>query len=141
VNKLEQEPTKPTKPASGRPVYDEAFYKSQRNNKSVDEFLKYCRELTAFVNKKGWGLEQKFNQSYCGFKAGFFNAFGIQWIGTKTFAFFVKLSEKDARKTKIPMTRYEEPWGQAVYFIEPGQTKVADFGPLFEAAYKKLSGD
>jgi hypothetical protein len=78
---------------------------------------------------------------YCGFKAGFFNAFGIQWIGTKTFAFFIKLSERDAKRTKIPMTRYEEPWGQAVYFIEPGKTKVADFGPLFEAAYRKLSGE
>ena len=140
VHKLEPEPSKPTKPVGGQPVYDEAFYKSERNNKSVEEFLKYCRELEAFVNKQGWDLQQKFNKSHCGFKAGFFNAFGIKWMGTKTFAFFVKLSEKEAKKCKIPMTRYEK-WGEAIYAIEPGKTKVADFGKLFEEAYRKLSGD
>ena len=140
VHKLEPEPSKPTRPVSGQPVYDEAFYKSERNHKSVEEFLKYCRVLEAFVNKKGWDLQQKFNKSYCGFRAGFFNAFGIKWVGTKTFAFFVKLSEKDARKSKIPMTRYEK-WKEAIYVIEPGKTKVADLGPLFEMAYRKLSGD
>ena len=141
VNWLEQEPAKPARPASGQAVYDEAFYKTQRNKNSVEEFLRYCRELEAFVNKKGWGLQPKFNKSYYVFNAGFFNAFGIQWIGTKTFAFFVKLPEKDARKTLIRMTRYEKLWKQAVYFIEPGKTKVATFGPLFEKAYKRLSGD
>ena len=143
VNTLELEPTKSPGGVHGRPLYDEAFYKSQRNHKTVEEFLKYCRELTAFVNKKGWNLQPKFTSYGCGFKAGFFNAFGIQWVGIKTFAFSMNLSEKDARQFKIPMTRYQK-WGKegtAHYFIEPGKTKVADFGPLFEAAYKKLSGD
>jgi len=142
VNTLELEPTKPPGGVHGRPVYDEAFYKSQRNHKSVEEFLKYCRELTAFVKRKGWNLQPRFTSSSCGFKAGFFNAFSIQWIGTKTFAFYVNLSEKDARQFKITMTRYQK-WGKegsAVYFIEPGERRVADFGPLFEAAYVKLSG-
>jgi hypothetical protein len=62
-------------------------------------------------------------------------------MGSKTFAFFVKLSEGEAKRVKIPMTRYEKLWGEATYVIEPGSTKVADFGPLFEMAYKKLSGD
>ena len=43
----------------------------------------------------GWALETKFNKSYCGFKAGFFNAFGVNWVGSKTFAFFFKISEGD----------------------------------------------
>jgi hypothetical protein len=39
------------------------------------------------------------------------------------------------------MTRYETPWKEAVYYIEPGKTKISDFEKLFELAYKKFSGD
>jgi hypothetical protein len=140
VNKLEPEPARPTKPTRGKAVYDEAFYKTLFNNKSVEEFLKYCRELERLVSRKKWRLEPKFNKYYCGFRAGFFNAFGIKWMGTKTFAFFLKLSESEAKRFRIPMTRYEKLWKEAVYFIEPGKTKVTDFASLFEAAYKKISG-
>jgi len=141
VNKLEADAKRPTKPVRGQSTYDEAFYKTGHNNTSVDQFLKYARDLEKFVGKQGWKLEIKFNKNYCGFKAGFFNAFGIKWIGTKTFAFFYKLSEKEAKAIDISMTRYESQWKEAVYFIEPGKTKIPDFKPLFELAYKKLSGD
>ncbi len=141
VNKLEADPKKPAKPVSGQPTYDEPFYKTLYNNASVDQFLKYARDLEQYVRKQGWDLEIKFNKHYCGFKAGFFNAFGIKWIGSKTFAFFFKLPEKEAEGIGIQMTRYESQWKEAVYFIEPGKTKTPDFKPLFELAYKKLSGD
>jgi len=85
-------------------------------------------------------LETKFNKSYCGFKAGFFNAFGVNWVGSKTFAFFFKISEGDAKEIGIPITRYESQWKQAVYFIDPGKTKTKDYLPLFEKAYKKVAG-
>lgn len=141
LNKLEPEPRKPTKPTSGQPVYDEAFYRTIYNTNSVDQFLRYCAEVAGLVKKRGWGLEQKFNKQSCGFKAGFFNAFGVKWIGSKTFAFFFKLTEEEAQGLGPAMTRYEAEWKEAVYFIEPGKTKVGDYTPLFEAAYKKLSGD
>ncbi|MFI5412857.1 MAG: hypothetical protein ACHQX1_03115, partial [Candidatus Micrarchaeales archaeon] len=35
-----------------------------------------------------------------------FNAFGIIWVGSKTFAFFFKLSEEEA-DPEIIMTKYE----------------------------------
>jgi hypothetical protein len=92
------------------------------------------------VRKKGWDLERKFNKHYCGFKAGFFNAFGLKWIGTRTICFFFKLSEAEARKTRIKFTRYENQWKEAYVYVEPGKTKIADLLPLFEAAYVKLSG-
>ncbi len=141
VNKLEPEPKRPTKPVSGHQVYDEEFYKTLYNNTSVGQFMRYARNLESFVGKQGWELEIKFNKHYCGFKAGFFNAFGIKWIGSKTFAFFFKLPEKDAKATGIPMTRYEKQWKEAVYYIEPGKTKIAEYTALFELAYRKLSGD
>ena len=141
VNKLESEPKKPTKPVTGHTTYDEAFYKTLFNNKSVDHFLKYARDLERQVKKQKWDLQIKFNKNYVGFKAGFFNAFGIEWVGSKSFAFFVKLPQEECSNIeKIPMTRYQAQWKQGLYYIEPGRTKATDYIPLFEAAYKRLSG-
>ena len=82
----------------------------------------------------------KQTQGYVSFKSGFFNVFGIQWMGTKTFAFFIKLDQKEAEKFPIKMTKYETAWKQAAYYIEPGKTKPEDFITIFEKAYKNFSG-
>jgi len=141
VNKLEADPKiKKVKTTSGMRDYDEEFYKQEFNKKSAVEFVRYARELEKLVEKREWNLELKFNKHYCGFKAGFFNAFGISWVGSKTFAFFFKLSEEEASSVDIEMTKYETQWKQALYYIEPGKTNVRDYETLFELAYKKLSG-
>ncbi len=142
VNKLETDPkVSRIKPTSGMEEYNEEFYKKEYNKNSAIEFIKYAKEVEKFIVKKGWSLEIKFNKHYCGFKAGFFNAFGIKWIGTKTFALFFKLSEDEAKNVKIQMTKYESQWKEAVYYIEPGKTKITDYEPLFDLAYKKLTGN
>lgn len=141
VNKLEPEIRKTARPVSGQPVYDEKFYKSLFNKTSVDDFLRYTYELEKYVNKQDWPLSLKFNKHYTSFKAGFFNAFGIKWIGTKTFAFFFKLDESEAKAISIKMTKYDSQWGEAVYYIEPGKTKIKDYAALFSAAFRKLNGD
>lgn len=116
------------------------FYKMQYNKQSAKEFIKYVSDVEKLIRKNDWSLETKFNKHYCGFKSGFFNAFGIKWIGTKTFAFFFKLSEQEAKKLKPEMTKYESLWKEAVYYIEPGKIKVSDYKDLFERAYRKLTG-
>lgn len=73
-------------------------------------------------------------------EAGFFNVFGIKWMGSKTLAFFFKVGKKVAESMPFEMARYENQWKQALFYIEPGKTKAEDFLPLFEAAYKKFSG-
>jgi len=141
VNRLEEERKfKPT-PVVGLVTYDEEFYKRHFNKKSVEEFLKYIKKVENIIRSKGWSLETKYNKHYCGFKAGFFNAFGISFIGSKTFAFFFKLSKEQAEEVDIEMTKYEISWKQALYYIEPGKTKVSDFLPLMEMAYKRLTGE
>jgi hypothetical protein len=140
VNKLEEDLRRKVKTATGLVVYDEEFYKRQYNKNSVNEFIRYVREVETVVKQKKWTLETKFNKHYCGFKAGFFNAFGVKWIGSKTFAFFFKLSQKEAKKTKLPMTKYENLWKEATYYIEPGKTKTKNFLPLLKMAYQKLTG-
>jgi len=142
VNKLEMEKKKgKIRPVSGLQNYDEEFYKSQYNKESAKSFLNYVREVEKLVKDKGWNLETKFNKFYCGFKAGFFNVFGIIWVGSKTFAFFFKVSESEAQSLNIPMTKYDSQWKQATYYVDPKKTKVNDFIPLFEMAYKKFSGE
>ncbi|MDP8218184.1 MAG: hypothetical protein P9M03_05615 [Candidatus Theseobacter exili] len=142
VNKLEIDKKRVSpKPVSGLQEYDDEFYKKEYNKKSAIEFLKYSRHLEKFIKDKDWNLELKYNKYYCGYKAGFFNAFGIQWVGTKTFAFFFKLSEDEAKSTNIKMTKYESQWKQAVYYIVPGKTKIEEYEALFELAYKKLTGN
>lgn len=142
VRKLEPEEKKgKVKPIHGLQIYDEDYYKQQYNKESVKYFMKYVNEVEKIIHEKGWGLETKFNKHYCAFNAGFFNVFGIQWIGTKTFAFFIKLSEDEAKASDIIMTKYESLWKQATYYIDPQKTKTNDFIKLFEMAYKKRTGD
>jgi hypothetical protein len=141
IDKLEQDVKSRVKPTSGLQTYDEAFYKQQYNKTSAEHFLKYVKEVEQLIEQRGWLLETKFNKHYCGFKVGIFNVFGIQWMGSKTFAFFFKLTEKEARQVKVEMTKYENQWKQAVYYIEPGMTKTSNFAQLFELAYKKRTGD
>ena len=141
VNPLESDEVRArTRPVSGLTEYDEDFYRRQYNRQSAEHFLKYVEAVESLVDKHGWHLERKFNKHYAGFKAGFFNAFGVTWVGSKTFAFFFKLPEDEASSTGPPITRYESQWKHALCYIEPGKTKVSDFEPLFEAAYKKLTG-
>ncbi len=140
VTKLEPELRTKSKPVSGLPEYDEDFYMQQHNKQSVKEFMNYVHQVEQMVNQKGWELDQKFNKHYCAFKAGFFNAFGVSWVGSKTFAFFVKLPEEETNKFLIPATKYQKEWNQALYYITPGETKVADFLPIFEKAYQHLTG-
>jgi len=140
VSKLEPEQRAKTRPVSGLLVYDEDFYMQHHNKQSVKEFMNYVDQIKQIVKQKDWELDQKFNKHYCAFKAGFFIAFGVHWVGSKTFAVFVKLPEQEVAKFPIPMTKYEREWNQAVYYITPGETKVPDFVPIFEKAYKHLTG-
>jgi len=142
VKKLENEEKTPKlKLVTGLENYNEEFYKKEYNKENAKLFIKYVGEVESIIKDKKWNLETKFNKHYCGFKAGFFNAFGIKWIGTKTFAFFFKLSEQEALNTGIKMTKYESSWKEAIYYIDTKKTITSDFIPLFEKAYNKLTGD
>ena len=123
-------------PVSGLEVYDPAFYEKNFNKDSVREFFRYAAEVEAVVGQKKWPLTKKLNKSYVTFKAGFPNVFGITFIGSKTFAFFAKLSEAKAKALTPQPTRYESQWKQAIYVIDPKNTKTEAFIPIFEAAYQ-----
>lgn len=137
VNRLELEPKVRVRAVSGLETYDAGFYLKGRNKTSAIEFIRYAKETEELVLKEGWHLETKFTKRSCCFQAGGFNAFGVKWIGQKTFAMFVKLPESEASAIGPKVTRYG--WKEAIYYIEPGKTKVSDFVPLFEKAYRRLT--
>jgi hypothetical protein len=141
VNILEPEKEyKKSKPVSGLEDYNEDFYKKERNPTSVKDFIKYTNDLNKLIKDNKWQLEMKYNKHYCGYKNGFFNAFGIKWIGTKSFAFFAKITEDEAKNIGVKLTRYETIWKEALYYIEPGKTKIEEHFSVFEFAYKKIMG-
>jgi len=143
VNALEPEQPKKVRPVRGLEVYDRTFYKNHYNKRSVAEFFRYVKETEQLIKSEGWPLETKFNKGYCSFKFGFFNAFGITWIGTKTFAFFFRLPKPTAEKAQprsLTMDRYADQWKQAVYIIDPATTRVKPFLPLFRHAMESLAG-
>ena len=144
VNNLKPVEEKRTKTAKGLLNYDQKFYESKRNKLSVKYFLKYCKQTESIVKRKRWKLDMKYNAIYCGFKYGFFNAFYIKWIGTKTFAFHIKLPKNVAEKYSshnLKMDKYSSRWNCAVYYVDPLKTKTKSLIPLFERSYKEISGN
>lgn len=142
VKKLEPELQQgKVKPVKGLRTYDKDYYKTYHNKQSVDHFFKYIAEVEAIIKKKGWDLEKHFKKYYCGFKAGYFIAIRIKWVSTKTFAFILSVPKNKANSFKPKFTKYNDKVERAIYYIEPGKTNTNDFIPLFELAYKKLTGE
>ena len=141
VNRLEPEVRPKPRSASGLETYDKHFYETHYNKASAQAFLEYVKEMEALVGKQKWDLQAKFNKAYCGFKAGSRNAFCITWVGSKTFAIFVKLTQEEIAQAGIEITRYEDLWSQGLIYIAPGKTKLATYQKLLERAYRKLTGD
>lgn len=142
VKKLEPEKQSPRiKTVKGLENYNEEFYKSYHNKESVKDFYRYISELDKLIKLKGWTLEKKFNKFYCAYKAGYFTAFRLHWITTKTFAFSFNLSLNEVKIFSIKDNKPKDRRGLIYYYIDSGKTKTKDFIPIFEMAYKKLTGE
>lgn len=139
LHKFEEESEIKTGPTKGMSDYsDPAVYKTSRNIKSVDVFFKVVDEIDGLVKKNGWNLEKKFNKNYMGFKTGFPNVFGVQWLGSKSFGLFFKTQPSDYPKIKklSPYEmEYDERWKQATFKYDE-KVEIKKLEPVFEAIYK-----
>jgi len=143
VDKLEPESPKGPRITRGLGVYDKEFYLENYNNESVGIFFHTIDKVDRLVKEKGWRLDKKFNKGYVGFKYGFPNVFGINWVGSKTFCIFFKMPKGLSEKTKIPGIkpyRYEEQWNQVLYKVEGKDYDIRKLMRLFEASYKYITG-
>ncbi len=143
VDKLEPENRQSMRVTRGLGIYDRDFYLENYNNESVDVFFHTISKVEKLVKSKGWKLEKKLNKGYVGFKYGFPNVFGITWVGSKTFCLFFKLPKNTVDRIKISGIkpyRYEEQWNQVIYKVEGKNYEIHKLMPLFEAAYKYITG-
>jgi hypothetical protein len=143
VNLRTPEPVPKNKPAAGRRVWDEKWYRENYDPTSVDEFIGVVKRVERMVRKHDWQLEPKMNKNYVGFKYGFFNAFGVQWLGSKSFGLFFKLQKDVADSldlSGVEGVRYVEGWKQLECKINAKDYPVDDLTPVFEAAYKQVAG-
>jgi hypothetical protein len=138
LNKLEEEPESRTRPVHGREDYGRDFYKQYMNSKSVDLFFQVVGDIERLVERRGWNLQRKFNKYYAGFKAGFPNVFGVNWVGSKSFGFFFKVSAAQFSRVKklspYPM-EYDERWKQATVRYDE-KMKVRKLEKVFAEVYR-----
>lgn len=140
VNKLEHTKTMKIKPVRGLGNYDKEFYELHRNKQSVKTFLEVADKINEIVKEQGWNLERKFNKHYCGFKYGNFNTFGIQWLGTKSFAIFFKIPKTLAKKyqpNNWKMEKYQDRWKMALYKVDEKKS-AQDLLPLFQKSMEHI---
>jgi len=137
VNELKPRVAKKSKTIKGLENYDKKYYLSRHKPESVKNFLHFVKEAEKLLKKQGWkNIEKKFNKHYCGFKYGFFNLFTIAWIGSKSFAFRIRMPEKELKKITpgLKLTKYSRK--QGYYNVDPGKTKISSFLPLIRASMK-----
>lgn len=124
-------------------VYDDAHYRSNFNPASAELFLQTANKVERIIKSKGWNLERKHNKTYIAFKLGFPQVCGVYWIGSKSFCIYFKLPRATAEAIHIegitPL-RYEDEWNQILYKIDSEDFPIEKLMPLFEAAYKYVSG-
>lgn len=143
VSKREPEAPTTRRITKGTPVYDKEFYKQHRNNQSVDMFFAVSERVDTLVSDRGWPLEKKFNKGYIGYKHGFFNVFGLSWLGTKSFALFFKVPRAIAdehQPSDWEPHRYEDQWKQVLYKVDSVDMPLEALAPLFQAAYSNFVG-
>ncbi len=143
VNKREPETPAKRKITKGTAEYNKEFYKEHRNTQSVEMFFAVSERIDDLVSSQGWPLEKKFNKGYIGYKHGFFNAFGLTWLGSKSFALFFKVPKETAdqcQPSNWEPHRYEDEWKQVLYKIDSVDVPLEELAPLFEAAYRNIVG-
>lgn len=143
LNKLVIEEEKSSKPVNTLKEYDEEFYKKNYNPLSAHEFWELANNIENYLKKKNWNLTRSNTKWYISFKYGFPIVFGVTFTSSKNFALFFKVSKDTAEKIKISgyeMSRYIEQWNQVEFKVDNSKINLDLFEPLFEAAYKYISG-
>jgi len=143
VNPRTPEPVPKNKTVAGQQVWDEQWYRNNYNPDSVTHFLATVKRIEEIVAENDWQLVSKMNKNYVGFKYGFFNAFGVEWAGSKTFYLFFKMP-KDVYESLdlsfVDHATYDEGWKQVECKVTGKDYPLDKLVPVFEIAYRKLAG-
>lgn len=142
LNKLEESSNIRQGVVRASEIYDKKYQMSHRNKKSVKEFFNLVEEIEKIVKRKKLKLNKKLNKYYVGFKFGFLLAFGVHWLGTKSFEIFFKVQPKQLSKFKkiCPYNfKYDKDWKQASIRYENINLKRLE--KVFVWTYNYLAGE
>ena len=142
VNPRTPEPVPKNSITTGRQVWDEQWYRDNYNPKSVTHFLAVVKQVEKMVAEHDWQLETKMNKNYVGFKYGFFNAFGVEWAGSKSFDIFFKLPKDVCESLDLSGVEhvYDEGWKQIECKVTGESHPLERLEHVFEAAYRQRAG-
>lgn len=143
VNEREPETSPRRKITKGTPEYNREFYEEHHNDQSVEMFFAVSERIDELVSNRNWPLEKKFNKGHISYKHGFFNVFGLTWLGSKSFALFFKVSKETVdqyQSSNWKPYRYEADWKEVLYKIDSVDVPLEELESLFEAAYGNVVG-
>ena len=108
-----------------------------KNGNSIDLYLQDAETLRQYVQQRGWPLDLKFNQNYCGFKLGHPLTFGLEWSGSKSYNFYAILARAEAdRFPDLPYFKVTASGACVYYQITLGQIDTDSLAPIMELAYQ-----
>jgi len=135
VDKIE--PSEKEKPSvvRGKIDYNEQEYAKIRNRNAVKQFWKMAKELEKICSNKKWPLKLNPRKGYCHMQYGIYNVFGLDWLGSKSFALSVNLPLEDLKKHQPKMAKIHHRTRKkhTRYEIDEN-TSLQDYIPLFQAA-------
>lgn len=121
------------------------YYRTEHNRESVKQMEKVVALVDSFVKKNGWELEKKFNKHYVGYKYGFPNVMGVNWLGSRSFGLYFKLPDEPKSVPKnikgLEYRQYSDRWKQLEYKVTAANFDINKIKPLVEAAYKNIKGE
>ena len=141
VDKFKPRKSKKRTIPKGRVDYNAREYaKHGRNPKSAKKFWKLTTEIEKLCKENNWPLKKKPNKYYCHMQYGFYNVFGLKWLGSKSFCIEINdLPEKVLKKhqPKKAILHHRSSSKHARYVINE-QTSLQDYIPLFQKALDQV---
>ncbi len=117
-----------------------SHYEAKFGKGLTSDFYTYVKELEGYIAEQGWLLTKKqFNTYWC---ALWFSqseaAFGVGMKNPDLVFIYIKDVQGES-KGFLPshIIEYDPDNNQAVYSLEPGKSRTADFAPLLKLAYER----
>ena len=140
VDKFKPRKTKKKTIPKARVNYDEHEYAKHHNPNSAKKFWKLTIEIEKLCKKKKWPLKKKPNKNYCHMQYGFYNVFGLKWLGSKSFCIEINdLPENFLKKhqPKKAILHHRSSNKHARFEINE-QISLQDYIPLFQKALDQV---
>lgn len=142
VNSIEPEPPPTVRITKAPGIYDREWYLEFADQHVVDRFFEIVGAIEGHIESKGWRLKTKLNKWYVSFKHGFRNVCGIGFDRSGRFTIWFMMPKDTYDQIDLPLAKMLQytGWNSALYEIAQEKVDLKQFDPLFEAAYRHVTG-